>query len=120
MLDYTSYIQLLVGYTVTTGDLDLLTAIENGEKQHILNYISTAEIPDKLQYVLRDLVTARFLKYKATVVLGDDNLNVAKAVTEGDVSVQIGGTTAEERLNDLISVLASRESDLVCYRQIRW
>ena len=120
MISYEAYIKALTGYDVTEGDLTLISAIEDGEKQHILNYINATELPEGLAFVLRDLVTAKFLTDKSAAVLGDDNLNVAKAITEGDVSIQLAGTTAEERLNGLISTLLARERDLVCYRQIQW
>lgn len=120
MTDYTSYIQELTGYVITDEDKSLLQAITNGEEQHILNYINALTIPDGLKYVERDLVVAKFLTYKKGEVLGSDKLNVVKSLTEGDVAVQIGGTTSEERLNGLIIELNNRERDLSCYRQIKW
>lgn len=118
-IDYAGYINSITGYDVSIDDDDLIAAIAAGELQHLLNTTNQTKLPDGLAYVLRDLVAAKFLTIKKAAVLGSDNLNVAKQITEGDVSITLGGSTDEDRLNSLISAL-SEERDVRCFRKLAW
>lgn len=113
------YIKSLTGYTTTADDQTLIEYILSAERQHILNDINQDQLPDGLQYDLRDIVVGRFLMARKAAVIGDDALNVVKSISEGGVSVSIGGTTAEERIDALVGVLL-KERDYSCFRKLRW
>ncbi len=119
MADYEAYINELTGYNMTDEDTELIKVLEAAEKQHILNFINQTTLPDELEPVLLDVVTGRFLACKKSAVLGSTDLSVVKAITEGDVTVNLGGTSPEARLDALIAEL-TRERDLICFRKLRW
>lgn len=117
--DCAAYIKALTGYTTTADDQALIEYIMAAEVQHVLNDINQDQLPDGLQYDLRDIVAGRFLMARKSAVIGDDALNVVKSISEGGVSVSIGGTTAEERIDALTKVLL-KERDYSCFRKLRW
>lgn len=114
-----AYIKALTGYATTADDQTLIEYILSAELQHILNDINQDKLPDGLQYDLRDIVAGRFLMARKAEIIGDDALNVVKSISEGGVSVSIGGTTAEERIDALTKVLL-KERDYSCFRKLRW
>lgn len=116
-----SLIKSLTGYSVKDEDKKLLEFIYNSEKQHILNDCNFATIPDELLYIVEERTAGRFISLKAKDILGSDNLNVVTRIQEGDTTVDIGGTSNEERLSILASTfLRSGERDIACFRQIKW
>ena len=113
------YVKALTGYTTTADDQMLIEYILSAEKQHILNDINQDQLPDGLQYDLRDIVAGRFLMARKAAIIGDDALNMVKSISEGGVSVSIGGTTADERIDALAKALL-KERDYSCFRKLRW
>jgi hypothetical protein len=87
--------------------------------QHVLNDINQDTLPDALSMDVRDVVAGKFIMARKAAIIGDDSLNVVKSISEGGVSVSLGGTTAEQRL-DTLTRLLTKERDYSCFRKFRW
>lgn len=112
-------IKAATGYEVPTGDEVLLSYLLGNETQAILNNINADELPDGLGCVAEELAAGMYLNIRKDTVLGNEGLDVVTSVKEGDTTVNLGGSTPEERLVALIGVLR-RERDLSCYRKLKW
>lgn len=117
--DCATYIKALTGYTATADDQTLIEYIMSAEVQHVLNDINQDTLPDALTTDVRDVVVGKFIMAKKAAIIGDDSLNVVKSISEGGVSVSLGGTTAEQRL-DALTRLLTKERDYSCFRKFRW
>ena len=117
--DYENYIEAVTGYVATDDDDVLIKYIAENETQHILNNTAQDVMPEELVPVLRDYVVGRFIQIRKADIIGSDGLAVVKSLSEGDVSVIFGGSTAEARLDELIATL-TKERDLKCFRKFRW
>ncbi len=111
----------VTGYKVAESDDSLLEFLLSSERQHLLNDCGLDKLPNELLYVLHERTAGRFISLKAKDILGSDNLSVVTSIKEGDTTVDIGGTSNEERLSILASTfLRSGERDIACFRQIKW
>ena len=119
LADVRMLIKASVGYEVQDIDLPVLSYIYSDVAQHIKNDCNVAEIPEGLRAVLDELTAGKFLALQKGVILAADGLDVVKSIREGDTTVEIGGTTPEQRYDVLVQVL-TRERDLSCYRKFRW
>lgn len=117
--DCAAYIKSLTGYTTTADDQVLIEYITAAEVQHVLNDINQDTLPDALTADVRDVVAGKFIMARKAAIIGDDSLNVVKSISEGGVSVTLGGTTAEQRL-DALTRLLTKERDYSCFRKFRW
>lgn len=117
--DCAAYIKALTGYTTTADDQALIEYIMAAEVQHVLNDINQDTLPDALSMDVRDVVAGKFIMARKAAIIGDDSLNVVKSISEGGVSVSLGGTTAEQRL-DALTRLLTKERDYSCFRKFRW
>lgn len=117
--DCAAYIEALTGYTTTADDQALIEYIMAAEVQHVLNDINQDTLPDALSMDVRDVVAGKFIMARKAAIIGDDSLNVVKSISEGGVSVSLGGTTAEQRL-DALTRLLTKERDYSCFRKFRW
>ena len=114
------------GYSPTQSDAYMVAFIMEKSKSHILNAINDVSIPEGLKHIFIDMVCGEFfsLKYQSgqLELSGLDFSGVVQSVSEGDTSVtfaQFGSD--EEKFAALISNLTTgRESDLICYRKIKW
>ncbi|WP_432643228.1 hypothetical protein [Acidaminococcus sp.] len=113
------YITALTGYETTADDVTLMGICLEAEEIYMLNETALDTLPAALYPMLRDSATGRWLKAKKEAVLGSDSLQVVKSISEGDVSVSLDGSTAESRLDQLITEL-TREDQLLCFRKFRW
>ena len=114
-----AYIKTLTGYTTTADDQALIEYIMAAEVQHVLNDINQDTLPGALNMDVRDVVAGKFIMARKAAIIGDDSLNVVKSISEGGVSVSLGGTTAEQRL-DALTRLLTKERDYSCFRKFRW
>lgn len=112
-------IKASVSYEVRESELPLLTYLYDGVAQHIKNECNVTEIPEGLQMVLDELTTGKFLALQKGVILGTEGTEVVKSIREGDTTVELGGTSTEQRYDALVRVL-TKERDLSCYRRFRW
>lgn len=117
--DCAAYIKSLTGYTTTADDQVLIEYITAAEVQHVLNDINQDTLPDTLTADVRGVVAGKFIMARKAAIIGDDSLNVVKSISEGGVSVTLGGTTAEQRL-DALTRLLTKERDYSCFRKFRW
>lgn len=107
------------GYDVKDSDMALLEYIYNGEVQHVLNDCNLKELPGELQHAVDEMAAGRFMQMSKAAILSADELDVVKSIKEGDTTVELGGTSAEQRLDALIT-LWTKERDLGCFRRLRW
>ena len=112
-------IKASVGYDVQESELPLLTYVYNGVEQHVKNECNVTEIPGGLQTVLDELTAGKFLALQKGVILGAESTEVVKSIREGDTTVELGGTSTEQRYDALVGAL-TKERDLSCYRKFRW
>jgi hypothetical protein len=119
LTDVRMLIKASVGYEVQESELPLLTYIYNGVAQHIRNDCNVTEIPEGLQTVLDELAAGKFLALQKGVILGAEGTEVVKSIREGDTTVELGGTSTEQRYDTLVLVL-TKERDFACYRKFRW
>ena len=112
-------IQAATGYEVQPADDALLTYLLRAEQQYVLDDCNLDALPAELEPVVEERTAGNFLQLKKADVLDDDALSVVTRIEEGDTTVQFEGTSAESRLDSLISSWL-RERDLACYRKLRW
>lgn len=107
------------GYEITAEDEALLHYLYDAEVQHVLNDCNVSELPAELVPMVERVTAGQFLSISRVKVLGDEALDVVKSIKLGDTTVELGGVSAEDRLNALIAVL-TKERDLSCFRRLRW
>lgn len=107
------------GYVIGAADEALLQYLYDAEVQHVLNDCNVSELPPELTTMVEMVTAGKFLSISRLKVLGDEALDVVKSIKLGDTTVELGGNSAEARLNSLISVL-TKERDLSCFRRLRW
>ena len=117
--DVRMLIKASVGYEVQDIDLPVLSYIYSDVEQHIKNDCNVAEIPEGLRAVLDELTAGKFLALQKGVILGTEGTEVVKSIREGDTTVELGGTSTEQRYDALVRVL-TKERDFAGYRRFRW
>lgn len=126
---YTKYAEDIVKrletltYSVTIEDVYFLKFVAEKIEKHIKNVCNISEIPDNLKNVYIDMICAEFLQFKySTGQLNDENFSLddAVSVSLGDASVSFGSDAPTRKFDALMDNLKSGESDLICYRKIRW
>ena len=119
MEEVIALIRSLTGVDVT--DDSIINFVYNSEKQHILNCCNLNELPNEFEYVVIERTAGRYLELKIKDVLSDEDLNVVTSIKEGDTQVNFGNANNETRLKGVIaSLLRGRESDMACYRKLKW
>lgn len=113
------------GYTLKEDDGWLVCFAIQKVENHINNYCNTNSIPDGLKSVAIDMICGEFLfSKKQTGQLDIANLDFDGAFTsikEGDVNISFSGSSDEDKFNKMLDYLRHNgESDLLCYRKIRW
>lgn len=121
---------LSFGYILNEEDPYLVAFCIQKVENHIRNSCNINEIPKKLKEIEIDRVCGEILfSKKQTGKLNDEsgfNIETAiKQVQAGDTNVIFatgeGSETLEAKLNSLIAhLLNCGESDLICYRQLKW
>ena len=98
-----------------------LEYIIQSELDKLLADINHTELPKELEtYVVRR-ASGMFIHLNAKEILGGDGAQIAKSIRMGDTSIDLGGTTDEDRLRALIGELTQEDRRLLaCYRRIRW
>ena len=92
---------------------------------NILNQTNQTEIPEGLFTVAVDMVCGEIIQTKylsGKLCLSDLQFEEAvKTVTQGDTTVTFeSGESDEVKVKSLIDCLVDKESDLLCYRKMRW
>lgn len=114
------------GYSVTTDDGWQIAFCIQKVNQHIINSCNTLSIPDGLFYAAVDMVCGEFLfGMKETGKLELENIDLAGVITqihEGDTTIQFAnGSSDDEKFSAFVNYLRTwGESDLVCYRKLKW
>ena len=102
-------------------ETQMLEYIIQSELDKALADINHTELPVELEtYVVRR-ACGMFIHLNAKEILGGDGVQIAKSIRMGDTSIDLGGTTDEDRLRALIGELTKEDRRLLgCYRRIRW
>ena len=112
-------IQAATGYAALPADDALLTYLLQSEERAVLDDCNLAVLPEALDTVVEERAAGPFLQMKKADVLSADDLAVVSRIEEGDTTVECEGTSAESRLDGVITSWL-RERDLACYRKLRW
>lgn len=115
-------VELIEGATGFVAiETKMLEYIIQSELDKALADINHTELPIELEtYVVRRACGV-FIHMNTKKILGNDDMQVAKSIRMGDTSVELGGTTNEDRLRALIGELTQEDRRLLaCYRRIRW
>lgn len=115
-------VELIEGSTKFVAiETQILEYIIQSELDKVLADINHTELPKELEtYVVRR-ASGMFIHLNAKEILGSDGAQVAKSIRMGDTSIDLGGTTDEDRLRALIGELTQEDRRLLaCYRRIRW
>ena len=115
-------VELIEGSTGFVAiETQMLEYIIQSELDKVLADINHTELPIELEtYVVRR-ACGMFIHVNAKEILGGDSAQVAKSIRMGDTSIDLGGTTDEDRLRVLIGELTQEDRRLLsCYRRIRW
>ena len=107
-------IQAATGYAALPADDALLTYLLQSEERAVLDDCNLAVLPEALDTVVEERAAGRFLQMKKADVLSADDLAVVSRIEEGDTTVEFEGTSAESRLDGVITSWL-RERDL-----LRW
>ena len=121
MLNYDDVVLRLLslGYELQEDDEFTLEQAMIEAEQYIMNYCNLESVPEGL----KDICCGSFLQTKAS--MGElDGFDVESAVSniqEGDVSISFNeGINHSQLFDNLINTLTKKESELVCYRKMRW
>lgn len=102
-------------------ETQILEYIIQGELDKALADINHTELPIELETYIVRRACGMFIHMNAKEILGGDGAQVAKSIRMGDTSIDLGGTTDEDRLRALIGELTQEDRRLIaCYRRIRW
>ena len=125
MLNYDDVVLRLLslGYELQEDDEFTLEQAMIETEQYIMNDCNLESVPEGLKYVATDICCGSFLQTKAS--MGElDGFDVESAVSniqEGDVSISFNeGINQTQLFDNLINTLTKKESELVCYRKMRW
>ena len=115
-----------LGYEIREGDNFALLFCMDKTAEHIKNFCNITEIPKELYFKSIDMACGEFLKAKlATGGLdgyGIEDNRLIKSISEGDTSVTYSDakTDAYTAMDGFINGLMGNESDLYCFRKLRW
>lgn len=116
----TLLINSIAGQPCEVSD-ELMRYIFANEVQSIRNKTNTKVAPSELIYIAEERTAGELLNQIKGNILGDEEARVPKSIKQGDVAFEFAGETKSERLSNAISqLLRSRESEILCYRVIRW
>ena len=96
-------IQAATGYAALPADDALLTYLLQSEERAVLDDCNLAVLPEALDTVVEERAAGRFLQMKKADVLSADDLAVVSRIEEGDTTVEFEGTSAESRLDGVIT-----------------
>lgn len=113
------------GYTLKEDDAWLVCFAIQKVENHINNSCNTTSIPDGLKSIAVDMICGEFLftkKQTGQLDIGDLDFDGSFTnIKEGDVQVNFGGSSDEDKFNQMLNYLMHNgEGDFVCYRKIRW
>lgn len=112
-------IETSTGFTAI--ETQILEYIIQSELDKALADINHTELPIELETYIVRRACGMFIYLNAKEILGGDDTQVAKSIRMGDTSIDLGGTTDEDRLRALIGELTQEDRRLLaCYRRIRW
>lgn len=118
--DAARLIEAATGCPVPETDMPLLSYLSETVRRDILTDINQSELPDGLSGLWDRRTAAAYLRLRYQELLGNEHLHMVNRITEGKVTVQLAGSTPEERLTSLIGVWESDGGLLSCFRRIRW
>ena len=118
--DASTLIASATGYTVPPEDESLLKYFWDNEGARIKNDTNQEEVPEELDGLQTRRTAAQYIKLKKRAILGDDGVQVAKSIKEGDVSVELTGETDSERLDSLYGIWMDDRGETSCFRRLRW
>lgn len=123
MEDVKNYLES-IGYVVTKEDEFLLIFCFEQVVQNVKTACNISDVPPELSAVVVHRTCGEFLGYKikSGKLDGFDMEQAVKSVQLGDSSITFSETSsAEDKLLMLSAALAnSGESELICYRKIKW
>lgn len=110
----------LIGSSVFIYE-DMLEYIYNAEEQSVLNNINQTILPHQLEHIVEERAVGRYLQMNKKTILSDEELQAPKSIREGDITVDFGNVSVEGRLDKVIAhLLKRRDSELACYRTLKW
>lgn len=115
-------VELIEGSTGFVAiETQMLEYIIQSELDKALADINHTELPKELETYIVRRASGMFIHLNAKEILGGDGMQIAKSIRMGDTSIDLGGTTDEDRLRSLIGELTQEDRRLLsCYRRIRW
>lgn len=96
-----------------------MSMMATGSSRDGMNDCNLKELPGELQHTVDEATAGRFMQMSKPAILSADELDVVKSIKEGDTTVELGGTSVEQRL-DMLIALWTKERDLGCFRKLRW
>lgn len=115
-----------LGYEIREGDDVALLFCIGKVEEHIKNFCNITKVPKELYFMSIDMACGEFLKAKLATG-GLDGYGIAdnrliKSISEGDTSVAYSDvkTDAYTAMDGFIKGLIGNESDLYCFRRLRW
>lgn len=119
MLDDVSLIiNALTSCEVPVEDSSFLSYVWQSTGVEMMNFIKCETIPEALDPVHTRLAAGRYISYRYQKLCGDKGLQVPSKITEGNISVEMTGTTDAERLKQLGDALQNWKGDCVCFRRL--
>ena len=115
-------VELIEGSTKFVAiETQMLEYIIQSELDKALADINHTELPVELETYIVRRSCGMFIHMNAKEILGGDGAQIAKSIRMGDTSIDLVGTTDEDRLRALIGELTQEDRRLLsCYRRIRW
>lgn len=124
--DVTKRLEAL-GYAVSAADDWTIDFVINKTENYYKNSCNTSEVPEGLYFYAVDRAAGEFLAQKKTQGQLDDIFNIETPVSSvklGDTDVKFADSVSvspSARLDALIKQLINGgESEIPCYRKIRW
>ena len=117
---------VFLGYKSNLDDAWVISfAIQKVENQ-IKNSCNILKIPDGLLHIAADRICGEFLVAKKQSgqldISGLDFKSAISSIKEGDTDVSFDNTMSDEaKFNQLLNrLMMSGESELICYRKLKW
>jgi hypothetical protein len=108
-----------MGIEVSENDEDAIVFAVERTSEHIKNVCNLDYVPEELELLATDMACGEFLRERliADMLSDFDAKGALKAVTEGDVKLEYGGSDSNEVL---LKYLSRGENELYRFRRLCW
>lgn len=109
------------GYEVPEADSEILHWMWDANGQKITNSTAQEHAPEDLEKLRTHMTAADYISSHISQIAEACDMSAVKSIKEGEVSVDMAGSSPEAILANVAAVLRGNpEEQLACFRKLRW